>query len=216
MKHENLFDCLLLTIALTTRKYYMKKLLVFIIAILAPLILTASVYAEKITAGPKEGSKMEDFSGTTMNGAEFTFSKLVGKGSVVLVMLRGFPGNQCPVCSTQVAGFIAKAEEFEKQRNTPVVFIYPGEVKNLEKRAKEFTAPLEKEVDLPSNFIFVLDQDYKITNHLSLRWDEPKETAYPAAFVIDHDGYIQYSKVSDSHRGRATADEILEFLDSIH
>ena len=194
----------------------MKRLLVFIFSIAIPCLLTFTVSAEKLTVGPKEGSKIDLFSGTTINGGEFQLSKLIEKGSVVLVMLRGFPGYQCPVCSTQVAGYIAKAEEFEKQRNTPVVFIYPGKVKNLEMRAKEFTAPLEEQVDLPSNFIFVLDQDYKITNLLGLRWDTPKETAYPAAFVIDHDGYIQYAKVSDNHRGRATADEILEFLDIIH
>lgn len=173
-------------------------------------------YAEKITAGPEEGSKIGEITGTTINGADFKLSKLVAKGSVVIVMLRGFPGYQCPVCSTQVAGYIAKAEEFEKQRNTPVVFIYPGKVNNLKMRAKEFTAPLEEKVDLPSNLIFLLDQDFKITNQLNLRWDKPDETAYPAAFVIDHDGYIQFAKVSDNHGDRATADEILEFLDIIH
>lgn len=173
-------------------------------------------YAEKITAGPEEGSKIGEITGTTINGADFKLSKLVAKGSVVIVMLRGFPGYQCPVCSTQVAGYIAKAEEFEKQRNTPVVFIYPGKVNNLKMRAKEFTAPLEEKVDLPSNLIFLLDQDFKITNQLNLRWDKPEETAYPAAFVIDHDGYIQFAKVSDNHGDRATADEILEFLDIIH
>jgi peroxiredoxin len=182
----------------------------------AILFFISSTYAGNISAGPEEGKILEDFTGTTINGGNFQLSKLVEKGSVVIVMLRGFPGYQCPVCSTQVAGYIAKAEEFEKQRNTPVVFIYPGKVSNLEKRAKEFTASLEKEVDLPGNFIFVLDQDYKITNHLNLRWDDPKETAYPAAFVIDHDGYVQYSKVSDNHGDRATADEILEFLEIIH
>ena len=194
----------------------MKKSSAFIASLAIVFILATSAHAEKVAAGPKEGSKMKDFSGTTMNGASFQFSKLIAKGSVVLVMLRGFPGYQCPVCSTQVAGYLAKAEEFEKQRNTPVVFIYPGKVSNLDKRAKEFTAPLEEEVDLPSNFIFVIDQDYKITNHLGLRWDVPKETAYPAAFVIDHDSYVQYAKVSDNHHGRATADEILEVLDIIH
>ena len=173
-------------------------------------------HAGDLNIGPKEGTLLKDFSGMTMNGGSFQLSKAVEKGSVVIVMLRGFPGKQCPVCSTQVAGYIAKAQEFEAQRNTPVVFIYPGEVNNLDKRAKEFTAPLEVEVDLTSNFTFVIDSDYAITNHLGLRWDAPKETAYPAAFVIDHDGYVQYSKVSDNHRGRATADEILEFLDIIH
>ncbi len=193
----------------------MKKFISVLLCI-AVLFFINQPHAEKITAGPKEGSKIGEVTGITMNDAVFTLSKLVEKGSVVLVMLRGFPDSQCPVCSTQVAGYIAKAEEFEKQRNTPVVFIYPGKVSNLKKRAKEFTAPLEKEVDLPSNFIFVLDQDFKITNQLNLRWDDPKETAYPAAFVIDHDGYIQYAKVSDNHGDRATASEILEFLDIIH
>ena len=180
------------------------------------LFIASSAHAEKITAGPEEGSKIGEITGTTINGADFKLSKLVAKGSVVIVVLRGFPGYQCPICSTQVAGYIAKAEEFEKQRNTPVVFIYPGKANNLEKRAKEFTAPLEEKVDLPSNLIFLLDQDFKITNQLNLRWDKPEETAYPAAFVIDHDGYIQYAKVSDNHGDRATADEILEFLDIIH
>lgn len=178
--------------------------------------LTGYSQAEDLQIGPKEGSILEDFTGVTMNGGTFQLSKEVEKGSVVIVMLRGFPGKQCPVCSTQVAGYIAKAKEFEDQRNTPVVFIYPGKVNNLDKRAKEFTAPLEEKEDLPNNFIFVIDSDYEITNHLGLRWNEENETAYPAAFVIDHDGYVQYSKVSDNHRGRATADEILEFLDIIH
>lgn len=176
----------------------------------------AASFAADIEKGPKEGSKINEIIGTTINGADFKLSKHVEKGSVVLVMLRGFPGKQCPVCSTQVAGYIAKAEEFRKQRNTPVVFIYPGKVESLAKRAKEFTAPLEEEVDLPGNFIFVIDHDYLITNQLNLRWDDPNETAYPAALVIDHDGYVQYAKVSDNHGDRATADEVLEFLDIIH
>lgn len=194
----------------------MNRFVIYIVTLSILLLFSTTSFAEKITAGPKDGSILEDFSGLTINGGEFQLSKYIEKGSVVIVMLRGFPGYQCPVCSTQVAGYIAKAEEFKQQRNTPVVFIYPGKVSDLEKRAKEFTAPLEQEVDLPSNYIFVLDQDYEITNHLNLRWDEPKETAYPAAFVIDHDGYVQFSKVSDNHHDRATADEILEFLDIIH
>ncbi len=187
------------------------KLIIFIVV----FSFTAYVFAENILQGPKEGTKVDNFSGTTMNGHVFELSEYIQEGSVALVMLRGFPGYQCPVCSTQVAGYIAKAEEFEKQ-NTPVVFIYPGKVKDLDKKAKEFTTPLESEQDLPTNFIFVIDHDYKITNLLDLRWNAPNETAYPAAFVIDHKGYIQYAKISDNHRGRATADEILEVLDIIN
>lgn len=184
------------------------------IAILTILYAGQGLAAE-VSVSLKEGAKMADFSGTTMHGAPFQLSRLIEKGSVALVMLRGFPGYQCPVCSTQVAGYIAKAAEFEKQI-TLVVFIYPGQVKGLDKKAKEFTSPLEAKQGLPDNFIFVIDNDYAITNLLGLRWNVPNETAYPAAFVIDHKGYIQYVKISDSHHGRATAGEILEFLDIIH
>ena len=178
-------------------------------------LIVGQVLAEKITKGPKESSIFPDFSATTMNGANFQLSKHLDEGTVVVIMLRGYPGYQCPVCSTQVAGYIAKAEEFENQ-DTPVVFVYPGELENLDGKAKEFTAPLEEKVDLPSNFIFVIDNNYKITNLLGLRWNASGETAYPSAFVIDHKGYVQYANVSDSHRGRATADEILEVLEVIN
>ena len=194
----------------------MKALKITSILITLSIFIICGVYANDLNVGPKEGSKIGEITGTTLNGADFSLLKMIEKGSVVLVMLRGYPGKQCPVCSTQVAGYIAKAEAFEEERNTPVIFIYPGKVSDLDKRASEFTAPLEKEVDLPGNFTFLLDQDFEITNQLKLRWDKAGETAYPAAFVIDHDGYIQYAKVSDNHGDRATADEILEFLDIIH
>lgn len=192
------------------------KVITILVLLFIPTFFISSTNASELEIGPKEGSKIGEITGTALNGTTFSLAKLVEKGSVVLVMLRGYPGQQCPVCSTQVAGYIAKAEAFEQERNTPVVFIYPGKVKDLEKRASEFTAQLEKEIDLPGNFTFLLDQDYKITNQLNLRWDKANETAYPAAFVIDHDGYIQFAKVSDNHGDRATADEILEFLEIIH
>jgi len=106
------------------------------------LIISISAFAEKIDRGPKVGSLMPEIYGTTLQGVDFQLSKLTENGSVVLIMLRGYPGYQCPVCSAQVAAYIAKAEEFEKE-NTPVIFIYPGKVDNLQQRAKEFTNPLE-------------------------------------------------------------------------
>ena len=202
---------------ITYRKRQFMKASNTISAILFVLTFFIGItYASDLKIGPKEGSKIGEITGIALNGTDFSLAKMVEKGSVVLVMLRGYPGKQCPVCSTQVAGYIAKADAFKQERDTPVVFIYPGKVDNLEKRASEFTAPLEKEVDLPGNFTFLLDQDFNITKQLNLRWDKAGETAYPAAFVIDHDGYIQFAKVSDNHGDRATADEILEFLEIIH
>ena len=111
----------------------MKAIKTIIVLFFILTFFISSAHASDLKIGPKESSKIGEITGTTLNGANFSLAKLVEKGSVVLVMLRGYPGKQCPVCSTQVAGYIAKAEAFEQQRNTPVVFIYPGKVKKSRK-----------------------------------------------------------------------------------
>ena len=66
-----------------------------------------------------------------------------------------------------------------------VLLVYPGPPADLDQRAKEFLA---KQNELPANLHLVIDPDYKFTNQYGLRWDAPKETAYPTTFLIDrHD-----------------------------
>lgn len=193
----------------------MYKLKIILKLLFIAILAMIHVSAGQDNVRPKVSMIFPDFSATTMNGSDFKLSNFTERGAVVVIVLRGFPGKQCPVCTTQVAGYIVKADEFEHHK-IPVVFIYPGEINNLDIKAKEFTEPLEKDGDLPSNFIFVIDQDYKIINLLGLRWDLPGETAYPAAFIIDHKGHVQYANISDSHQGRAMADEIIEVLEIIN
>ena len=45
-----------------------------------------------------------------------------------------------------------------------------------------------------------------------LRWDAPKETAYPATFVIGRDGTIHFANVSLEHGGRTPVAEVLKAL----
>ena len=63
-----------------------------------------------------------------------------------------------------------------------VLLVYPGPPADLDQRAKEFLA---KQNELPLNLHLVIDPDYKFTNQYGLRWDAPKETAYPTTFLID-------------------------------
>jgi hypothetical protein len=57
-----------------------------------------------------------------------------------------------------------------------------------------------------------MDPDYKFTNAYRLRWDAPRETAYPSTFVIDRERKVRFAKVSKTHGGRATASEVLKAL----
>lgn len=128
-------------------------------------------------------------------------------GPVVVVVLRGFPGYQCPLCSSQVGALANRAAALEKLTKK-VILVYPGEASMLDKHAEEFMGSRT----LPSPLVMVRDPDMKMVNDYDLRWTAPRETAYPATFVIDKNGQIKWSKVSDSHGGRTTVEEILEQL----
>jgi peroxiredoxin len=122
----------------------------------------------------------------------------------VLVVLRGFPGYQCPLCTRQVNEFVGQAKAFS-EKGARVVMVYPGPAPELQKRAKEFLA----DKTWPADWVFLVDPDYTFTNAYGLRWDAPKETAYPSTFVIGRDGKVVWSKVSKTHGGRTTATEVL-------
>ena len=73
--------------------------------------------------------------------------------------------------------------------------VYPGPADMLEAHAKEF---LENK-QWPKEFLYVTDPDYRMINLYGLRWEAPKETAYPATFVLDLQGIVLSAKISRSH-----------------
>jgi peroxiredoxin Q/BCP len=157
---------------------------------------------------PAVGAKAPDFTLQTPTGSSVLLAKERAKGTTVLVVLRGFPGYQCPYCVKQVHDFAEHSADFAA-RKAKVVLVYPGPPADLDQHAKEFLA---KQADLPSNIKLVIDPDYKMTNLYGLRWDAPHETAYPATFILDANGIILFEKISHSHGDRTSADEILAEL----
>lgn len=154
---------------------------------------------------PAVGQKAPDFSLSTPTGQPFSLDSFSRKGPVALIVLRGYPGYQCPYCVRQVHDFIENAEKFAAT-GTQVVLVYPGPPADLDQRAKEFLAA---QSPLPANVILLIDPDYKFTNLYGLRWDAPRETAYPSTFLIDRKGVIFYRKVSQGHGDRSTAADVL-------
>jgi len=163
--------------------------------------------AEKDAAQPAVGDTAKDFQLATPAGKQVKLSDQLKKGPVVLLVLRGYPEYQCPVCTRQVGQFIANAAKLKKA-DASVLLVYPGAAQDLAKRADEFI----RDQSLPDNFHFLIDPDYKFTNAYNLRWDAKRETAYPSTFVIGKDGKIKFAKISMTHRGRADAKEVLKAL----
>lgn len=158
---------------------------------------------------PKVGDKAPDFALKTLDDQTVRLSELTTKGEVVLVVLRGWPGYQCPLCDRQVQDFIRSATNFAEAK-ARVVFVYPGPAGDLKAHAKEFADWKGKQ--WPKDFLYVMDPDYTMVNAYNLRWDAPKETAYASTFVLDRKGSVRFAKISKSHGDRSKASDVLEEL----
>lgn len=159
---------------------------------------------------PAVGERAPEFTLRDLAGAELTLGELRGGGPAALLVLRGYPGYQCPICTRQVGEFLGRAGDFA-EAGARVVMIYPGPAADLDEHAREFV----RGRSFPEHFTFLIDPGYTFTEAYHLRWDAPGETAYPAAFVVDGQGVVRFAKVSRSHAGRASAAEILAVLGEI-
>ncbi len=186
----------------STRRRAVRSLLALLLSVVA---LAATTYAQ--AAPPAVGDKAPDFALNDLKDHPVTLASQLKKGPVVLVLLRGFPGYQCPFCTRQVATLLGKAKEFENAK-AQVVLVYPGPSEALKQHADEFL----HDKTLHANFQFVLDPDYAFTTRYDLRWDAPHETSYPSTFVLDKQGKVRFVKISHSHGDRANVDEILKAL----
>ena len=173
-----------------------------LIAILALVLTVSSAKAQT----PATGDKAPNFTLLTPTGSSVSLESETRKGTTVLVILRGFPGYQCPYCVRQVHDFAEHASDFAAKK-VRVLFVYPGPPAALDDHAKEF---LTKEADLPANIQLVVDPDYRVTNLYGLRWDAPHETAYPSAFILDKHRTIKFEKISHTHGDRTTAEDVLK------
>jgi peroxiredoxin len=177
-------------------------------SLLCAALMLLSACIPSVAQTPDVGHKAPGFTLATPDGRPVTLSELTTKGPVVLVVLRGFPGYQCPFCVRQVHDFIENADKFAAL-GTQVLLVYPGPPAELDQKAKEF---LTKQNPLPPGISLVIDPDYKFTNQYGLRWDAPHETAYPTTFLIDRHDTIFFRKISKEHGDRTTASEILAEL----
>lgn len=143
----------------------------------------------------------------SLEGQPIDLATTFEAGDTVLVVLRGYPGYQCGICSRQATGYIAGAEKFT-EAGYQIVMVYPGQTTDLSAKAEEFLDGKQ----LPAGVTMLLDPEYKLVDAYGLRWDAPNETAYPSTFVIKKGGEITWAKVSKGHGGRAGAKAVLKVV----
>jgi peroxiredoxin len=170
------------------------------------LLIGASTLPLTAAEIPKVGDKAPDFTLKTLDDHAVRLTELTAKGSVVLIVLRGWPGYQCPICDRQVQDFMKLKADFAEARSQ-IVFVYPGPAADLKAHAEEFKKWKGKE--WPAEFLYVLDPDYAMANAYALRWDAPRETVYASTFVLDGKGTVRFAKTSRTHGDRTKAAAVL-------
>lgn len=169
--------------------------------------------------GPDEGTRPADFTLSVLAaGSDFAAGSNLSKrslnlreqhsdGPIVVVVLRGYPGYQCPICQRQVSSLINRSRGLT-QLAKRIILVYPGPANDLERRGKQFIGSRR----LPKGFVLVGDPGYAMVTSWDLRWNAPRETAYPSTLVIDQSGLVTWKKISTSHGERSSADDIVRQL----
>jgi peroxiredoxin len=174
-------------------------------------MLASGVAIAEDQVAPKQlevGDRAIDFDLPVVGGEEYlTLRDEFKEGPVVVIVLRGYPGYQCPLCSEQVSSIRNRARALASVAHR-VILVYPGQGTRLQRQAKQFMGSRS----LPDPLVIVRDQEMKMVTEWGLRWDTPRETAYPAAYIIDRNGRVRWLKVSDNHAGRASVAEIVREL----
>jgi peroxiredoxin len=164
---------------------------------LLPVLLLA-VSLPSVAATPGVGQRAPDFTLSTPNGESLSLSALASRGNVVLIVLRGYPGYQCPFSQQQFQSYQQTAAQFAAL-GAQVLFIYPGsDSKNLADDATNMTGNNV----LPSNVHVVLDPNYQFTSQYGLRWEAPNQTAYPSTFLLSKGRTVIFA-----HTGRTSSDQ---------
>jgi peroxiredoxin len=163
---------------------------------LLPAVLLA-VSLPLSAATPTAGERAPDFTLSTIDGTNVSLSGLARNGRVAVVLLRGYPGYQCPFAQQQFQSFTQAATQFATL-STEVLFVYPGNGgKDL---AANAWAMLGGQT-LPANVHLVLDPDYVFATKYGLRWDAEGQTVYPSTFLIHPDRTVFFA-----HTGQSQSD----------
>jgi peroxiredoxin len=172
--------------------------------------LASSLLFAGAASPPAQGDTAPNFSLRSLDDKPIELKPLTAKSPVVLVVLRGWPGYQCPLCTRQVNDFVSQASEFDAL-GAQVLMVYPGPAADLKKHAEEFL----HNKNWPGNFLFVVDPDFTFTKSYGLRWEAKSETAYPSTLILDKANKVRFVHVSKQHGDRVGSAEALKVLSGI-
>ncbi|MFO0809875.1 MAG: redoxin domain-containing protein [Gemmataceae bacterium] len=130
-----------------------------------------------------------------------------GKKIVMLVFMRGYPGEICPNCSAQTSRLIRNHAEFVK-RDTEVLMVFPGPKEHLDKLIAAGRARADNAV-VP--FRILLDPDFVAVDKLGIRGSLAK----PSTYILDKQGRVRFAYVGAYTTDRPSVKGMLDQIDRL-
>lgn len=148
----------------------------------------------------------------TLDQKEKKVSDYIKDRNVVVIVTRGNTDPICPYCSTQVARFVKRYPEVQRQ-DADVLVVYPVQIDQQES-VQDFlkeTNRLLKSQD-PPPFPILLDVALEGVSALGIREDLSK----PATYIVDKSGAVRFAYVGANRADRPSVDAVLQELEAIN
>ena len=166
----------------------------------ATMSADASPPVPAVTAtGLTVGAMAPAFELATADGKSMSLDQARADGPSFVVFYRG---DWCPICRKQLRGLDARRDELQA-RGADVIAISVDD--------PETNAALVDRLDL--SFPVLSDAELATVRSFGVE-DVPNDISKPAAFLVDADGTILFSKVGESATDRADLDQVLRILDT--
>ena len=166
----------------------------------ATMSADASPPVPAVTAtGLTVGAMAPAFELATADGKSMSLDQARADGPSFVVFYRG---DWCPICRKQLRGLDARRDELQA-RGADVIAISVDD--------PETNAALVDRLDL--SFPVLSDAELATVRSFGVE-DVPNDISKPAAFLVDADGTILFSKVGESATDRADLDQVLRILDA--
>jgi peroxiredoxin len=160
-----------------------------------------SLHRESNMPRLKPGDKAPDFTLKDLEGKGYRLYDHFGGRKTVLLFFRG---EWCPICNLQLGSLQEKLDDFQKA-DAQIVAVSVDTQENSRKLAASH--------QLGFPVLSGLDRD--VVQAYDLFFNEEKNCAEPAVFVLRPDANVVYASLQSGPRGRPSDDDLLAIVSRI-
>lgn len=170
-------------------------------------------FSSDVTMQPAADTDLRDLTFVDKEGQAVALKDLLGNKTKLVVVTRGYPGEICIYCSTQVARLIAQYDKITAH-DAEVVVIFPVSEVSDKQTLDDFIVAAQSQLDDPTTkvpFPILLDVELKAVTKLGIL----KDLSKPATYIVDQQGVVRFAYVGDTVADRPSIEAIVRHLEKL-